>query len=369
MSKKPLLFALFFLAPPVVAWCQTAENPQKPSSYVVKKGDCLWNISKRVWGDPTKWPLLFATNETLIKNPNLIYPGQKFTIPTSITKEELRKATELAQERAVPLPAAVTGAEGHTLKTSKKREVNAAPKEPAVSSSASKLSPSTGTENKENAVNPTTPAAGTAESTGGSSKILVLIAALVALGGGLFVWFRRRNSGMLAQQPRPLSSFPQSAEPPVSKPPLSTGPQAGGQGLVAPSQGAGASGGAKLGSAVTPSMPSQPPVSRPVVTTPPAVTPAPSLESPIKPPVSTPVTPTTPPPTQPVSTTPPTPSTDKMGGFTGTITSISMSQPPAPSKAEPGTPTTPAPSASPATPSTSEDKPEDHPSGSPTGTP
>lgn len=52
MSCKSFFFALFFVAPPVVAWSQTAESPQKPSTYVVKKGDCLWNISKRVWGDP-----------------------------------------------------------------------------------------------------------------------------------------------------------------------------------------------------------------------------------------------------------------------------------------------------------------------------
>ena len=306
MSKKPFLFTLFFLAPPVVAWCQSAENPQKPSTYVVKKGDCLWNISKRVWGDPTKWPILFATNEAHIKNPNLIYPGQKFTIPTTITKEELRKATELAQERAVPLPAMVSNAEGKTLKTIKKQQTTSTPKEPAASSSASKLSPS-GTENKENAVNPTTPAEGTTESTGGSGKIVALIAALLALGGGLFVWYRRRNSGMMAQQPRPLSSFPQAAEPP-----LSTGPQAGGQGLGVPSQGAEVSGGTKPGSA--------PPAAR-------------------------------------------------TGEFTGTITSISMSQPPTPSKAEPGTPTTPSGATAPAVPSASEEKPADKPSEPPVGTP
>ena len=352
MSKKPFLFTLFFLAPPVVAWCQSAENPQKPSTYVVKKGDCLWNISKRVWGDPTKWPILFATNEAHIKNPNLIYPGQKFTIPTTITKEELRKATELAQERAVPLPAMVSNAEGKTLKTIKKQQTTSTPKEPAASSSASKLSPS-GTENKENAVSPTTPAEGTTESTGGSGKIVALIAALLALGGGLFVWYRRRNSGMMAQQPRPLSSFPQAAEPPIS---------------------------------------------RPATTTPPAVSPAPSLASLTKPPVSTPPTPATPAPAQPVSTTPhlstgpqaggqglvvpsqgaevsggtkpgSAPPAARTGEFTGTITSISMSQPPTPSKAEPGTPTTPSGATAPAVPSASEEKPADKPSEPPVGTP
>ncbi|CAM3640734.1 LysM peptidoglycan-binding domain-containing protein [Mesobacillus zeae] len=64
-------------------------RPPKPKPvpkkiYVVKKGDCLWNIAKKpsVYGDATKWRKIYNANKKLIgKNPNLIYPGQKLVIP------------------------------------------------------------------------------------------------------------------------------------------------------------------------------------------------------------------------------------------------------------------------------------------------
>jgi len=58
--------------------------PQKkptPRTYVVKKGDCLWNIAKRYYGSGPLWPRIFDANRSKIKNPNLIYPGQRFVIP------------------------------------------------------------------------------------------------------------------------------------------------------------------------------------------------------------------------------------------------------------------------------------------------
>lgn len=52
-----------------------------PQQYTVVRGDCLWNIAKRFYGDGSKYPLIYNANAGQIKNPNLIYPGQVFTIP------------------------------------------------------------------------------------------------------------------------------------------------------------------------------------------------------------------------------------------------------------------------------------------------
>jgi nucleoid-associated protein YgaU len=52
-----------------------------PRSYVVVRGDCLWNIAKRYYGSGPLWPRIFDANRTIIKNPNLIFPGQRFVIP------------------------------------------------------------------------------------------------------------------------------------------------------------------------------------------------------------------------------------------------------------------------------------------------
>lgn len=51
------------------------------TTYTVKKGDCLWNIAKKFYGNGSKYTVIYNANKSKIKNPNLIYPGQVFIIP------------------------------------------------------------------------------------------------------------------------------------------------------------------------------------------------------------------------------------------------------------------------------------------------
>ena len=57
------------------------KKPAKNKIHTVKKGDCLWKISKKYYGKGSLWPTIYKANKKKIKNPNLIYPGQKFIIP------------------------------------------------------------------------------------------------------------------------------------------------------------------------------------------------------------------------------------------------------------------------------------------------
>jgi len=50
--------------------------------------DCLWRIAnyKYIYGNAALWPKIWKANKKLIKDPDLIYPGQVFIIPT-VTKK------------------------------------------------------------------------------------------------------------------------------------------------------------------------------------------------------------------------------------------------------------------------------------------
>jgi len=64
---------------------QRSDNkPPTGGTYTVKSGDSLWAISKRLSGSGNNWPELYSVNKAVVgSNPNLIYPGQTLTLPSS----------------------------------------------------------------------------------------------------------------------------------------------------------------------------------------------------------------------------------------------------------------------------------------------
>jgi nucleoid-associated protein YgaU len=55
--------------------------PPVGRTYVVCKGDTLWAIAQRYYGAGAQFPRIFDANRNILKDPNLIYPGQRLTIP------------------------------------------------------------------------------------------------------------------------------------------------------------------------------------------------------------------------------------------------------------------------------------------------
>lgn len=78
-----LIIAIFALFPALLI----------ADEYTIKKGDTLWDISEEKMKDPFLWKKLWKANPR-IKNPDLIFPGQKLNIPidtSEIKKEEIQE--------------------------------------------------------------------------------------------------------------------------------------------------------------------------------------------------------------------------------------------------------------------------------------
>lgn len=49
--------------------------------YTIESGDSLSKIAKQFYGNAMDYPKLFEANREVIKDPDLIYPGQKIRVP------------------------------------------------------------------------------------------------------------------------------------------------------------------------------------------------------------------------------------------------------------------------------------------------
>lgn len=69
---------------PVRSSITSPAPPASSQTYTVVKGDCLYNIAKKYYGDGSKYTAIYNANKNVIGgNPNLIYPGQVLTIPVA----------------------------------------------------------------------------------------------------------------------------------------------------------------------------------------------------------------------------------------------------------------------------------------------
>lgn len=63
---------------------QTFTQPKLEGSdnaVIIRRGDNLWRISRRMYGRGVRYTTIYLANETQIADPNLILPGQVFSVP------------------------------------------------------------------------------------------------------------------------------------------------------------------------------------------------------------------------------------------------------------------------------------------------
>ncbi len=80
MFKKQHLIIALLMGFVFSALAQEVElNPSHPDTYVVQKGDTLWDISAVFLQSPWLWPEIWHANPQ-IENPHLIYPGDQINL-------------------------------------------------------------------------------------------------------------------------------------------------------------------------------------------------------------------------------------------------------------------------------------------------
>jgi len=74
-----------FTSSPSITAAVIGSSSMTGGSYTVVSGDCLWNIARKFMGNGSRyWDIVEANKAkypSLVKNPNLIYPGWEFAIP------------------------------------------------------------------------------------------------------------------------------------------------------------------------------------------------------------------------------------------------------------------------------------------------
>ncbi|MCL5022948.1 MAG: LysM peptidoglycan-binding domain-containing protein [Nitrospirae bacterium] len=84
LSIATFVFVIWGVAGAGLLYAQTEEYKE----YTVQKGDTLWDISSKEVIDPFLWPKVWKENPD-VKNPDLIYPGQKIRIPLSLLQKQV----------------------------------------------------------------------------------------------------------------------------------------------------------------------------------------------------------------------------------------------------------------------------------------
>jgi nucleoid-associated protein YgaU len=79
----------------------TAPALQKvDTSVIIRRGDSLWRISKRIYGRGVRYSTIYLANKEKVANPNRIWPGQVMMIPDKTPEGEAADMAEIEKRKA-----------------------------------------------------------------------------------------------------------------------------------------------------------------------------------------------------------------------------------------------------------------------------
>lgn len=68
-------------------------------SVIIRRGDTLWQISRRVYGRGVKYTTIYLANQDQISDPGRIWPGQVFDVPRDADEDAEQMHRTLRDQR------------------------------------------------------------------------------------------------------------------------------------------------------------------------------------------------------------------------------------------------------------------------------
>ncbi len=72
-----------------------AQPDEKKMAVIIRRGDTLWQISRRIYGRGVRYSTIYLANKDAILNPNRIFPGQVVAIPEKTEEGVAANADEI----------------------------------------------------------------------------------------------------------------------------------------------------------------------------------------------------------------------------------------------------------------------------------
>ena len=82
-------------ATPQAAGSSDAGSAELKKNVIIRRGDTLWQISRRIYGRGVRYSTIYLANKDVTENPDRIYPGQVFAIPEKTPEGEAANPEEI----------------------------------------------------------------------------------------------------------------------------------------------------------------------------------------------------------------------------------------------------------------------------------
>ncbi len=89
-------------ATPAVPETISPKLEHADGAVIIRRGDSLWRISRRVYGHGIRYSTIYLANQDQIRNPDLIWPGQVFKVPEKSREGEAADMKALGDQATNP---------------------------------------------------------------------------------------------------------------------------------------------------------------------------------------------------------------------------------------------------------------------------